>query len=141
MSVYLFLSILFNTVFASCYKVAAYRKCNLQAVNVWYYIASSAIMLIYVFARQDFAFHPHALALGMGAGAIAFFCTLSFFYHMQYGQLSASWTVISLAISFPILASIFIWHEQPSPKQIIGLILILVALGFFGRHEANGRKA
>jgi uncharacterized membrane protein len=77
--------------------------------------------------------------LGIAAGIGAFFATLTFFFHMQYGKLSASWTVISLSLGFPVLASILIWHESPSLNQGIGLILIVVALLLFGRHEVNAR--
>jgi uncharacterized membrane protein len=79
--------------------------------------------------------------MGIAAGAMVFFATLSFFHHIGHGQLSASWTIISLAIAFPVLASILIWHEQPTVKQTIGLALIVIALVLFGRHEtSNGRQ-
>ncbi len=137
MAIFLALSIVFNTLFASCYKVAVRRNCNLRIVNVWVYAGSTATILLYVLTRWRLPLNPLVLLLGIIAGVMVFFATLSFFHHMKRGQLSASWTVISLSIAFPVLASIFIWHEQPTTKQIVGMALILVALLLFGRHETN----
>ena len=137
MAVFLALSVVFNTVFASCYKVAVRRNCNLQAVNVWVYVGSTVTILAYVLFKRQFPMNVNALLLGVGAGVLVFFATLSFFYHMTRGQLSASWTVISLAVGFPVLASIFLWGEHPSVKQTIGMGLIVIALILFGRHETS----
>ena len=137
MAVFLILSILFNVAFASCYKVAVHRNCNLQMVNIWVYVGSTATMLVYVLAIRHLPLNVHALCMGIGAGVVVFFATLSFFHHMKRGQLSASWTVISLSIAFPVLASIFIWGEHPTMKQIAGMALIVIALLLFGRHETN----
>jgi uncharacterized membrane protein len=63
--------------------------------------------------------------------------TLAFFRHMKFGQLSVSWTVISLAVAFPVIASIFLWHEIPTAKQVAGLVLIVIALLLFGHHESS----
>ena len=142
MAVFLALSIVFGTIFASCYKVAVRRNCNLQAVNVWVYVGSTATILAYVLFKHQLPMNMNALWLGVGAGVLVFFATLTFFYHMTRGQLSASWTVISLAVGFPVLASIFLWGEHPTLKQTIGMGLIVIALVLFGRHEtSNGRSS
>jgi uncharacterized membrane protein len=141
MSVFLALSIVFGTIFASCYKVAVRRNCNLQAVNVWVYVGSTATVLAYILIRRQLQMNTNALLLGIVAGVLAFFSTLSFFHHMKRGQLSASWTVISLAVGFPVLASIFLWGEHPTMKQTIGMALIVVALILFGRHETGSSRS
>lgn len=137
MAVFLILSIAFNTVFAVSYKVAAQKKCNLEMVNIWMYAGSLVTIAAYVLLKRHLEFNTPALYLGIAAGITAYFTTLAFFYHIKHGQLSASWTVISLSVAFPVLASIFIWHERPSIKQLIGLVLIVVALLLFGRHETS----
>ena len=137
MAVFLALSVVFNTLFASCYKVAVRRGCNLQAVNVWVYVGSTATILAYILLKRQLPMNANALLLGVGAGIMVYFATLSFFHHMTRGQLSASWTVISLAVGFPVLASIFLWGEHPTLKQTIGMGLIVIALILFGRHETG----
>lgn len=121
--------------FATCYKVAVHRKCNLHVVNTWMYAGSTTTILVYMLVRAQFHFHVMAIVLGLIAGVIGFFASWTFFLHMQKGVLSASWTVISLSVAFPVLASMLIWHEHPNPRQAVGLVLISIALLLFGRHE------
>lgn len=141
MGIFLMLSVAFNTLFASSYKIAVRRNCNLQVVNVWIYVGSVITMVVYVLVKGSLPFNSTALLMGIFGGILAYFATLSFFYHMKHGQISASWTVISLSIAFPVLASIFMWGEHPSPKQIVGMALIVVALVLFGRHESGSGGA
>ncbi|HET6452856.1 MAG TPA: EamA family transporter [Armatimonadota bacterium] len=142
MSVFLVLTVVFSVVFASCYKIAVRRNCNLHVVNVWVYVGSTATVLAYILIKRELSMNAGALLLGIVAGVLAFFSTLSFFHHMKRGQLSASWTVISLAVGIPVLASIFLWGEHPTMKQTIGMVLIVAALVLFGRHEtSNGRSS
>ena len=138
MPIYLILSMAFTTVFASCYKIAVRKKCNVHVVNAWLYVGSTLAALGYVILKGELSWVPGAAWLGVAGGIMVFFATLAFFYHMRRGQLSVSWTVISLSVGFPVLASIFFWHEVPTPRQTMGMLLIVFALGFFGWHEKNG---
>ena len=104
---------------------------------MWVYVGSTATILTYILLKRQLPINANALLLGVGAGVMVYFATLSFFHHMTRGQLSASWTVISLAVGFPVLASIFLWGEHPTTKQTIGMGLIVVALILFGRHETK----
>lgn len=115
------------TVWALCYKVAVRRGCELRSVNLWVYLSSTAIMVAY-FIATGHKFDSLAAWLGFGTGLSCYFATLTFFYHIRTGVLAVSWTVIGLAVSFPVAASILLWGEQPTTKQIIGLALIPVAV-------------
>ena len=137
MGVFLMLSVAFYTLFASSYKIAVRRNCNLQVVNVWIYVGSLATMAVYVLLKRQIVFNEAAFLMGIVSGVMVYFATLSFFYHMTRGQLSTSWTVISLSIAFPVLASILAWGEHPSPRQTVGMVLIVIALVLFGRHESS----
>lgn len=120
-------STLLVTIWALCYKIAVRRGCELRSVNLWVYISSAACMLAYFFATGH-KFNSLAAWLGFGTGLSCYFATLTFFYHIRTGVLAVSWTVIGLAVSFPVAASILIWGEHPSLKQMIGLALIPVAV-------------
>ena len=134
------LSVVFSAVFALSYKVAVHKNCNLQVVNAWMYVGGFLTMLAFLLIKGHFIYHPMAVILAASSGILSFTATLTFFLHINEGQLSVSWTVISLSAAFPVLASILIWHEQPSPKQIIGLILVVAALILFGRKEINNSE-
>ncbi len=115
------------TVWALCYKVAVRRGCELNSVNLWVYLSSAAVMAAYFFAT-GLKYNAMAAWLGLGTGLSCYFATLTFFYHIRTGVLAVSWTVIGLAVAFPVGASIVFWGEQPSVKQIVGLALIPLAV-------------
>lgn len=123
----LILSTLLVTVWALCYKVAVRRGCELRSVNLWVYLSSAASMLVY-FLATGHKFSSLAAWLGFATGLSCYFATLTFFYHIRTGVLAVSWTVIGLALSFPVAASIFLWGEQPTMRQITGLALIPIAV-------------
>ncbi len=137
---FLLLSILLNTVFAACYKVAVRRSCQLEVVNVWMYIGSLITAAAYILWKGSYSLHTAAFWMGTLSGIFGYFATLTFFFHIIKGQLSSSWTVISLSVAFPVLASIFAWHEYPNTMQTVGLLLIAVALVLFGRHETGNSE-
>lgn len=120
------LSTLIVTVWALCYKVAVRCKCELRAVNLWVYIGATAVMVVY-FIATGHRYSTMAVLLGFATGISCYLATLTFFYHIRTGVLTVSWTVIGLAVGFPVVASILLWHEWPTPKQQIGLALIPVA--------------
>lgn len=135
MFVYLILSIIFSVMFAACYKIAAQRSCNLQSVNTWNYAGSTTTILILIIIKQSFPINQHVILLGIVAGISAYIATLTFFLHIKQGQLSTSWTIISLSIAFPVAASIFIWHELPSMRQMFAMALIVTAFILMGKRN------
>lgn len=112
---------------ALCYKIAVGRKCELRSVNMWVYIGATAVMLVYFYAT-GMKWNSTAAIMGFATGISCYLATLTFFYHIRTGVLAVSWTVIGLAVSFPVLASIVFWHEEPTVKQWIGLALIPIAV-------------
>ena len=128
---YLATSIAFITCFALCYKVAAGSGCELRAVNLWMNVSATAIMVA-GFAASGHRYDPTAALLGVVAGVFTYLSTITFFYHMRGARLALSWTVIGMAVVFPVAASILIWHEHPNTKQWLGLALLPVAFVLLG---------
>jgi hypothetical protein len=135
--IFILLTVIGTTIFASFYKIASVQKCNLSIVNAFLYIGAGIGFLLFYLLYPSKPFNLKAFEFGMIAGSCLFFATLAFLYHMQKGQLAVSWTIISLSVGFPVLASIFIWHENPSTKQIFGLATIALSLLLFGRQESK----
>lgn len=135
---YLALSTVLITVWALCYKLAVRYKCELRSVNMWVYIGGTVIMLAY-FVATGHKYSTTAAILGFGTGISCYLATLTFFYHMRTGVLTVSWTVIGLAVGFPVAASIVLWGEQPTVKQQIGLALIPIA--FILCNPGNGKAS
>lgn len=137
---YLVLSILFNTVWALCYKVAVRRGCNLNSVNLIVQIGAVLVLLVFWKISGE-SIHPKVAVIAVVTGVLMCLAALTFFYHMRTGVLAVSWTVIGLAIVFPVMASIVMWHERPTPKQWVGLALIPLAFACFGANCAKTDKA
>jgi len=129
-------SVVLIVIFALCYKVAAAKKCNLDMVNVWMYFGATLTTSIVALVEHRLPYSARAVNLGMLTGVAMFIATLSFFYHIRQGKLSASWTVVNLSVAFPVLAGLLVWHEHPSIRQIVGLLLIAGSLLLFGRKAA-----
>lgn len=128
---YLIVSIVCITIFALCYKVAVKLGCELRAVNLWMNGTAAGLLLL-VFALKNRDFNTHAALLGIVSGVFTYLSTLAFFYHIRKARLAVSWTVIGLAVVFPVVASILIWHEHPSVKQWVGLSLLPIAFVLLG---------
>jgi len=133
---YLVVSIVFITCFALCYKVAARCGCELRAVNLWLNV-SATVILVAAFAVTGLRYNSTVALLGVVAGVFTYVSTITFFYHMRTARLALSWTVIGMAVAFPVAASILVWHEHPTVKQWFGLALLPVAFALLGA----GRKA
>ena len=120
------LSTALATAWALCYKIAVRRDCEPRSVNLWIYVGSSAIMLAY-FLATGHRYCSTAALLGFGTGVSCYFATLTFFHHIRTGVLAVSWTMIGLAVGFPVAAAIILWGEHPTVRQQIGLGLIPIA--------------
>ena len=135
---YLTISIVFVTLFALCYKVAARAGCELRAVNLWLNTSATAIFVA-TFAATGARYNATAASLGIVAGVFTYVSTITFFYHIRTGRLAVSWTVIGLAVAFPVAASILIWHEHSTVRQWIGLGLLPVAFLLLGAGRRAGK--
>jgi uncharacterized membrane protein len=128
---YLIVSIALLTVFAMLYRVAARGGCELRSVNLWMNVGATGILVVDYFVTGP-NYDQTAASLGAVSGILTYVATLAFFYHMRSGRLAVSWTVVGLAVAFPVAASVLLWHEHPSPKQWAGLGLLVVAFVLFG---------
>ena len=84
--------------------------------------------MIGYFIFTGHVYNSAAAGLGIATGIACYLATLTFFYHIRTGVLAVSWTVIGLAVGFPVIASILFWGEHPTVKQMIGLVLIPIAV-------------
>lgn len=125
---YLIAAVIVSVLFASCYKVATAKNCNLVNVNTTVYLGGTTTMLLIVAFTQHTPVMWQTVLIGALGGIFGFFATGSFFRAMTSRHLSTSWTVISMAVIFPTLTSIFIYHETPNLSKWMGILLMLMAL-------------
>jgi drug/metabolite transporter (DMT)-like permease len=133
--VYLILTIVSAVLFATSYKIASKRGCNLFGVNLVFYIIATGLCLLLIIFFRSWQLPWQTVILAIVGGFSAFASTLTFFYVMRAENLSTMWTVISLAVVIPTFASIILWKEYPNIYQWLGIGLMLIALPLLSQKE------
>lgn len=125
---YLILSIFAAVLFATSYKTASKRNCNLFGVNLVFYLIATGLCFLLILFFRAWQLDWRTVILALVSGICSLAATLTFFYVMRAANLSTMWTVISLAVVIPTFASIIIWKEYPNIFQWFGIGLMFIAL-------------
>lgn len=113
---------------AMIYKLATHKKCERLSIIIGERIAIVLLTTFYIATFDEFHFGPEVMGLGLLGGASIFIARWALLNALKYGKLSPSWTIVSLAVAVPIIASIFIWGEIPDLRRTIGLLLVPLAI-------------
>jgi len=96
------------------------------------FTGGAILSLVYTVVISPRIFPPKVIALAILAGLSFFIAVVAFFEVSRRGRLSISWTVIALAIVIPTSVSVLLWDEQPSSRQILGMMGVGVTFLLFG---------
>ena len=132
---YLILTIISAVLFATSYKIASKKGCNLCGVNLMFYIIATGLCLGLIIFFRSWQLDWRIILIALIGGISAFTSTLTFFYIMRAENLSRMWTVISLAVVIPTFASIILWKEYPNIFQWLGIGLMCIVLPLLGQKE------
>lgn len=127
--IYLFISVFSFAAAAILYKYANHTNCDRISIVLSERITTVILLFIYITLFDRFALSPVITVLAIIGGTTIFFSRIALLASLKYGKVSSSWTIVNLSVVIPVLASIFLWHEIPLPRQIIGLFLVPVAIG------------
>ncbi len=138
--VYLILNIVSIAIFAQFYKVVFHFHRNPISVNL---VMTATAFIVYgtLWALSGFPVNATVLGAGLFAGLAFYLAVRTFFRAIPYGPLSVSWSIISMAVIVPTVASILIWHEIPSSLQALGMLLVGVALVLCLKFNMKGEHA
>lgn len=139
---YLLLHIIATVWFSTCYKITTKKGCYTPAVHLAMYIVATGGSIIAACIHEGFVNDWRLIALGLAGGVSLFISMRAFFMAMMQGGLAVGWTFISLAVVIPLIASIWLWNEIPSPFQISGVLLMIPCLVLFGdlRLQVKGNQ-
>lgn len=130
---FVLLSAFFTSIFSLCYKIAHRQGCNPVAVNGSMLVVGTVFSFLYILVTAQLRALPSlVILLGLLAGVCFFISVATFFVVVRKGNLSISWTVIALSIVIPLIASVVLWKESPSYRQILGAVGTVVALVLLG---------
>ncbi len=101
------------------------------------YITASLLGLLLLSGRPG---TPSGATLGLGAvtGVDYVLAILVLMTGISRGPLAVPVTVMRLSVAVPVVASIFLWNEKPSPAQWGGIALGIVAITLFGMGISPG---
>ena len=152
---YLFLAILSSSMIAFLFKFAENRQMNPYVITSANYFIAAMISLFLILKNQllnDLVKGPsffkewslllsneqtllspyNSVLWGLGIGLISgiFFFSSFLYYQISVKEngVSLSGTFSKLGILIPMIFSIFIWKEYPSPIQWLGILLSLVSI-------------
>lgn len=136
---YLFLAlhIVAAVSFGHVMKWAMRRGCELVAVGGVNYVFASATCLTVALIAAS----PPLTLDGWGAGllgGLSYVVSYFFFYQaIRLTGVGVSSAVNRLSVLPAVVASIFIWGERPAAHQVVGIILVLVALPLLSQQPGD----
>ena len=104
---------------------------NLYAVGGFTYLFSALIYAV-VFALQPTPVQPLILHGGLALGVLYAATYLVFVPTLADRGVSVMAAMCQLSALIPMLASLAIWHERPTPVRLSGAILCLIAMPMLG---------
>ena len=130
---FLISSALLLSVYSLVFKLAHRRGCDVLGVTGGMMAVGAVLSLIYLVLRVPLRAIPlPVINLGIIAGMLFFIAVITFFEVTRRGRLAISWTVLSLSLVIPTLASMILWGETPFLRQCIGMGGIAAAFVLFG---------
>jgi drug/metabolite transporter (DMT)-like permease len=114
------------------HKVADFRGCRPEAINVFLFLGAAGAMWAVSFLRFGGAalsgLPPAVIGVGVICGLLASTAILNFQHGVRYGRISTSWLIVNLSTALPAVLSILIYRERLGARRSAGLVLALVAL-------------
>ena len=114
------------------HKVADFRKCRAQAINLFLFLGAAVAMSCAGFvlygARTMTSIPLMAASVALMCGLLASVAILNFQHGVRYGKISTSWLIINLSTALPTILSIVMYREHVGPRRMAGLFLAFVAL-------------
>lgn len=126
--IYLFLSVFFFAIAALIYKHSNQINCDRLSIIVSERISAVILMVFYILFFDSFRPSGQITILAFIGGVTIFISRIALLTSLKYGKISSSWTAVNLSVVIPTTASIFLWKEFPDAKQVVGLLLVPLAI-------------
>jgi len=127
--IYLIISVVSFASAALIYKYSNHVNCDRISLILCERITAVVLLFFYIMMFDRFTVNPAITALAFTGGITIFLSRVALIASLKCGKVSISWTIVNLSVVIPVLSSIFLWYEIPSQRQIIGLLLVPVAIG------------
>lgn len=131
--VYLLLAVACSALLGITYKLTDKYKCDKPLVNFFLFFTAGVVAAILLpFAKAPVT-SEFTAGLAIALGLLGFINVSVFRYAVGKGKISTSWTIANLSLIIPVAASILFWHEIPTVKHLLGLLLVIGAILLIGK--------
>ncbi len=137
--VFLVLSIMSSVTIAVLLRFGESRGVTRLVVIAANYVVATGVSLVLWHGDGWIVPHPGALLLGALTGISFALTFLMLILAIGRVGIAIPVSITRLAVIIPVLASVLAYGESPTSLQMIGLVLALVALGFFGKAALTGQ--
>lgn len=114
------------SLFAITVRAAQRRSCNMLAVGMINYLVAAAVYVL--LSRESGVPEWRFGLLGAASGIVFAVGYVVLAQTLRRKGLSLTTGITQLAVLFPVVAGIFLYAEQPSSLQVVGVVCALVAL-------------
>lgn len=134
---YLAIHIAGSVAFGHVMKWALRRNCGLVAVGAVNYVVAAALSLAFALLGGSVGLTPLGIGIGL-VGGLSYVVSYYFYYQsIRLTGVSVSTAVVRLSVLPAVVASIALWAERPAAHQVIGILLVLVALPLLSQQPGD----
>jgi multidrug transporter EmrE-like cation transporter len=132
-----------NFVFAMSLRWARNPRFHYLTVGTINYAVAAVLAVIWLVINENTDIDLLVVFLGVVNGLQYQISLAVLFSVVQLVGIGITFGIIRLSIAMPTLASIYLWGEQPSTLQVVGLVLAFFALPLLGAdaHQAARKQS
>ena len=94
--------------------------------------------ILYLFFRSPF--NPWVLLIGIIGGIFLYVAIYLYLKSLTLGKKVTSWVIFKMSLVVAVLISAFLWGENITSKQTIGIMLMIFSVIFFGLDMRSRKK-
>jgi drug/metabolite transporter (DMT)-like permease len=135
--IWLFLSILLDFGFVQFFKLGQRRAYYGPVVVTANYLTVATTLAVYLVATDAWVFPTGVLYTGLITGTVFISAMLLLNFALTIAPVGPVLTAFRMSIVVPVGLGIYLWGEPMAAKQVVGLLLALLALALMTSHASN----
>ena len=121
------------------YKMIILKNCRIKnTLFAGFTCAMFLSAILYLFFRCPF--NPWVLLIGIIGGIFLYAAVYLYLKSLTLGKKVTSWVIFKMSLVVAVLISVFLWGENITSKQTIGIMLMISSVIFFGLDMRSRKK-
>ena len=133
------LALIFYSMLGFFYKMIIHKNCRIKnTLFVGFTCAMFLSAILYLFFRCPF--NPWVLLIGTIGGTFLYAAIYLYLKSLTLGKKVTSWVIFKMSLVVAVLISVFLWRENITSKQTVGIMLMIFSIIFFGLDMRSRKK-